>query len=285
MGVIDLQATLMTKEKGGFLRDPKLVADLQKYFGSKDSVYRAEEQIISDFRAFAVKAVIFSGTWKALGWNDFEEIRGWHSYIGALKARYPDVIVGGWPALDPTTGYKGLKELERCITELKLFGIAACGALAGVPVNDKLWYPFYDMCNELKVPVKLWVGHLAMGGKGVHLYYENPIPHVDDVAAEFPDLTIICAHCPWPFHNEMTSVLINKPNVYNEVHGTSPKYFPAEFKREINTRIQDKVMFGTDYPLFSYERLLEDWEAENFKPAVLQKVYHQNAARVLGINS
>lgn len=78
----------------------------------------------------------------------------------------------------------------------------------------------------------------------------------------------------------MTSVLLHHPNVYNEQHGWSPKYFNDDFKREMNSRIADKVMFGTDYPLFSYEKLFKDWEAQNFKPEVLEKVYWKNAQRV-----
>ncbi|MFA4916175.1 MAG: amidohydrolase family protein [Syntrophales bacterium] len=283
MKAIDMQVNVFSKERGGMFRDPVIEADLMKYFKSGDQLYTTDEEMINELKAAGVKAVIFSATWKALGWKDFDEVKKRHDHIGELIAKYPDTVIGAWVALDPNTGYKGLKELERCIVDLKMFGVAACGALTGVPVNDRMWYIFYDLCRELKVPVKLWVGHLAMGGSGVRIYPENPIPHVDDVAAEFPDLTIICAHSPWPFHNEMTSVLINKPNVYNEVHGTSPKYIPAEYKREMNSRIQDKVMFGSDYPLLNLERLFKDWDSENFKPAVLEKIYYGNAERVLGL--
>jgi hypothetical protein len=108
---------------------------------------------------------------------------------------------------------------------------------------------------------------------------------VDDVAIQFPNLTIIAAHCAWPFHNEMTAVMIHKSNVHNELHGWSPKYFPAELKREINGRLQDRFMFGSDYPWFSYERLVRDWETEGYKSEVLEKVYVTNAQRILGLDA
>ena len=80
----------------------------------------------------------------------------------------------------------------------------------------------------------------------------------------------------------MIAVLVHKANVYNELHGWSPKYFPAELKREINGRLQDRFMFGSDYPWFAYERLFQDWEAEGYKSEVLDKLYCKNAQRLFG---
>lgn len=280
MKAIDMQSILMSKEKGPMFKDPQLLSELTAYFRSPDEVMKSEQEMIQDLKSFGVKIVFVSGGWKTMGWDDFGAIKEMNNYAGELKRKYPDEILGFWVAIDPDRGRQGLRELERCIKDLGSFGIAACGAIAGIPANDKIWYPFYELCIEAKVPMKIWVGHIAIRGR-VPLWTENPIPYVDDVAWKFPELTIICAHHPWPFHHEMTSVLIHHPNVYNEQHGWSPKYFSEEFKREINSRIADKVMFGSDYPLFSYERLFKDWEAQNFKPEVLEMVYHKNAQRVL----
>lgn len=118
---------------------------------------------------------------------------------------------------------------------------------------------------------------------GVRLATERPIPNIDDVAAQFPELTIIGAHCPWPFHSEMISVLVHKANVYNEVHGWSPKYFPEELKKETNSRLKTKILFGSDYPFFTFERLVKDWEAECYKPEVLENVFYKNAEKIFGI--
>ena len=132
------------------------------------------------------------------------------------------------------------------------------------------------------------MGHTALGagtpgGSGRHLKHERPIPVLDDVAADFPDLIVMGAHCPWPFHNEMISVMVHKTNVYCDLHGWSPKYFPAELKREINGRLRSRFLFGSDYPFFEYERLFRDWESEGYKPEVLEGVYYKNAQRVFGL--
>jgi hypothetical protein len=83
----------------------------------------------------------------------------------------------------------------------------------------------------------------------------------------------------------MTAVMIHKDNVFCEVHGWRPKYHHELFKRELNTRIKDKIMFGSDYPFFQYQTLFGDWEAETYgiKPEVLENVYYKTAQRVLGL--
>ena len=82
----------------------------------------------------------------------------------------------------------------------------------------------------------------------------------------------------------MIAVLLHKPNVFNELHGWLPKYFSAELKKEIGGRLQDKIMFGSGYPLFSFERLFNEWEALGLRDEVLEKVYLLNAQRILNIN-
>jgi predicted TIM-barrel fold metal-dependent hydrolase len=213
------------------------------------------------------------------------QIREMHDYMGHLKKTYPDVVLGCWGDIDPRLGYPGARELERCIKDVGMLGIYTGAILTGVPVNDKSYHNLYEVCAEAGVPVKLSVGLTAVGqgmpgGGGIHLAYENPIPYVDDVAVQFPGLTILAAHCAWPFHNEMTAVLIHKGNVYNELHGWSPRYFPEELKREINGRLQDKFLFGSDYPWFTYERLFKDWADQGYKAEVLEKVYYRNADRI-----
>jgi len=227
-----------------------------------------------------------------LGWarenRDLARIREMHDYMGHLKKAYPDTVLGCWGDIDPRLGYRGARELERCIKDAGMLGIYTGAILTGIPVNNKMYWPLYGVCAEAGVPVKLSVGMTAIGqgkpgGGGIRLSHENPIPYVDDVAIQFPDLTIIAAHCAWPFHNEMTAVMIHKSNVYNELHGWSPKYFPVELKREINGRLQDRFMFGSDHPWFSYNRLFRDWESEGYKPEILEKVYYRNAQRIFGL--
>jgi predicted TIM-barrel fold metal-dependent hydrolase len=74
---------------------------------------------------------------------------------------------------------------------------------------------------------------------------------------------------------------MHKRNIWYELHGWSPKYHSPDLKHEIPRRLKERVMFGGDYPLFSYERLVADWQAQGYPPEVLEKVFHKNAERFL----
>jgi len=80
----------------------------------------------------------------------------------------------------------------------------------------------------------------------------------------------------------MIAILLHKTSVWYELHGWSPRYFAPDLKQEIGRRLQDRVMFGADYPLLSYERLLQDWRGEGYGDAVLDKVLGRNAETFLG---
>src|SRR3990172_974770 len=182
-----------------------------------------------------------------------------------------------------------IQELERAVKVLKLNGAKFQPSVQGFFPNDRRFYPLYEKCVELKIPVQFHTGTTGIGagmpgGMGIHLKYTQPV-YLDDVAADFPDLTIIACHPSWPWQEEMIAVLLHKGNVFNELSGWSPKYFPESLKRKIRGRLQDKVMFGSDYPLLSHQRLFADYEAEKYPPAILDKIYHQNAERILGIEA
>ena len=75
----------------------------------------------------------------------------------------------------------------------------------------------------------------------------------------------------------MIAVMIHKPNVWTELHGWAPKYFTEALKRDISRRLKKRVMFGADYPLFTYERLVSEWRALGFDEDTLEHVFHRNA--------
>ena len=125
-------------------------------------------------------------------------------------------------------------------------------------VNDRQFYPLFEIINALKAPVMIDVGTTGMGagmpgGLGARIRHAHPSA-IDDLAADFPDLTIIAAHPGWPWVDEMTAVALHKGNVFWEMSGWAPKYFPAQLKIDIRSRLQDKVMFGSDYPSIPYDR-------------------------------
>ena len=121
------------------------------------------------------------------------------------------------------------------------------------------------------------------GGGGLRLKYSNPI-HLDDVAADFPDMTVIIAHPSWPWQDEALSVCLHKPNVYIDLSGWSPKYFPPQLVQYANTLLRDRVLFGSDYPLITPERWLADFDTLDIKPEVRPLILKENAVRLLGLD-
>jgi len=136
------------------------------------------------------------------------------------------------------------------------------------------------------LPAVFHTGHSGMGtgmpgGGGLKLRYSNPI-YLDDVAADFPEMKIILAHPSWPWQDEALSVCLHKPNVYIDLSGWSPKYFPKQLVHYANTLLKDKMLFGTDFPLITPERWLKDFEEAGFRDEVKPLILKENAVKLLG---
>jgi predicted TIM-barrel fold metal-dependent hydrolase len=208
-----------------------------------------------------------------------------HDYGFETERAHPDVILGHWLHIDPHTGIEGVRELRRCIDQAPGFlGYAVSGAGSGPP-SDPAWTPFYELCIEARIPVLIVVGMTGLGagvpgGAGILLDDCHP-RHLDYVAAKFPGLQIVAGRPGWPWQAETIAVLLHKRSIWYELHGWSPKYFTPDLKHEIPRRLRERVMFGADYPLFTYERLVSDWRAEGYSADVLDAVFTGNAERFL----
>ena len=153
--------------------------------------------------------------------------------------------------------------------------------------SDRAHYPLYEAAAELGLPVIFHTGQTGIGaglpgGRGIKLRLSDPML-VDDVAADFPGLTVILAHPSVPWAASSISIATHKANVFIDLSGWSPKYFPPELVRAANSLIQDKVLFGTDYPLLTPQRWLSDFEALDIKPQVRPKILKDNAVKLLGL--
>ncbi len=255
---------------------------MQKYY-KFDLKTKTPEEMADDFIQADVKGIL-------MGW-DAESASGLprlsNDTLSDMVKRFPAAFIGGFAGVDPWKGEMAIKEAERAVKELKLMGLKFQPALQAFFPNDRRFYPLWETCAELQVPVQFHTGTTGIGaglpgGMGIKLQYCQPI-YLDEVAADFPNLTIIACHPSWPWQEEMIAILIHKANVYNELSGWSPKYFSDSLKKEISGRLQDKFMFGSDYPALSHERLFKDWDALAVKPEVLEKVFYKNAQRILGL--
>ena len=280
MKMIDIHSHWGTK-RGYVLRTDEELAQQKKTWNSEPK-YATEDQMADHFRQSNVRAVLDFGFTKFI---PLDEARAVHDYGFATERAHADSIIGHWIHIDPHTGLEGVRELRRCIENAPGFiGFAVSGSGSGPP-SDPAWKPFYELCIEAKIPALIFVGTTGLGaglpgGGGILLDDCHP-RHLDQVAAKHPQLQIVAARPGWPWQAETIAVLLHKRNIWYEVHGWSPTYFTPDLKHEIPRRLRTRVMFGADYPLFTYERLVRDWRSEGYAEDVLEDVFVNNAERFL----
>ena len=255
---------------------------LAKYW-NKPWVGRDEEDVVADIRAAGMEAVLVA--------FDIEFLTGAkpcsNQQVAAMRARHPDVFIGAWGAVDPLKGEAAIVEAERAAKEDGVLGFHFHPIMGHFRVDDPAHRPLFEAIDALGLPVMVDVGTTGMGaglpgGLGAKISDAHPMA-IDNLASELPGLTIIAAHPGFPWVDEMTAVALHKANVYWEMSGWAPKYFPPSLKVDIRARLQDKIMFGTDHPSLPFERVLREWDELNYSDEVLHKVFHANAERVLGL--
>ncbi len=209
-----------------------------------------------------------------------------NDYVAALRDRHACAIQA-WGAVEPAKGQAAIDEARHAIRDLKMIGFHFHPIMQHFAVDDPSYYPLFEEIAALKVPVMIDVGMTGMGagmpgGMGAKTRHAHP-SSIDALAADFPNLSIIMAHPGYPWIDETTAVALHKGNVFWEMSGWAPKYLPPSIIRDMRGRLQDKMMFGSDYPSIPYPRLFKEWEELGFSDAFLEKFYHGNAERVLGL--
>ncbi|HYL99465.1 MAG TPA: amidohydrolase family protein [Blastocatellia bacterium] len=209
-----------------------------------------------------------------------------NDYVAGVVRKYPDRFIG-FASVDPWKGLMAVEEMERAVRELGLRGLKLHPVTQAFFPNDERFYPLWAKCSELQVPVLFHTGQTGVGagspgGGGLKLKYAQPLP-IDDVAADFPNLKIIMAHPSVPWQEEQLSIALHKANVFIDLSGWSPKYFRPILVQYASTILQDKVMFGSDYPAIQPERWMKDFDALDIKEEVRKKILLDNARKLFSL--
>lgn len=188
-------------------------------------------------------------------------------------------------SIDPYKGKKGAKEARALVESWGVKGFKLHPPLQGFHPADPIAWPLYEVINEHQLPVIFHTGYSGMGtgmraGGGVRLKFGQPIL-VDDVAVDFPDMKIILAHPSWPWTDESLAMALHKPNVYIDLSGWRPKYFPPQIAKYANAQLSKKMLFGSDFPLIRPDRWIDDFQAAGFKESVHQDILKNNALHIL----
>ena len=206
----------------------------------------------------------------------------WHLPYGMIAEavrRFPKRFLG-LAGLDPTEGMAGVRALEHAVKELGFVGAHFYPHWFELAPDHARWYPFYAKCVELDVPVQLQVGQSLIYNPQQRLRSVGRPIALDAVACDFPELKLIGIHVGIPWTDEMIAMAWKHPNVYIGSDAHSPKYWPASFVQYVNTYGQDKVIFGTDYPVLNFGRTRDEIEALGLRPDAKRKLLRDNALRI-----
>jgi len=202
-----------------------------------------------------------------------DEVAGW---VAARPDRF-----AGLAAVDLARPMDAVRELRRCVTELGFAGLRVVPWLWDAPPTDRRYYALYAACVELGVPFCTQVGHtgpLRPSETG------RPIPYVDQVALDFPELVIVGGHVGYPWTEEMIAVCRKHENVYVDTSAYTSRRLPAELVAYMSTRSgRRKVLFGTNYPMIAHDRALEGLDVLGLDEEARRLYLAGNAQRVFGL--
>jgi predicted TIM-barrel fold metal-dependent hydrolase len=264
-------------------RDPASFAfdeAMAKYFKSRQPPTIPD--LAQYYRERKVAAVVFTVDTES-------EVGHWrinNEEIAEVAAENNDILIP-FASIDPAKGKMGEREARRLIEDFGVRGFKFHPSSQGFYPNDRKAYGLYEVIQEARLPAlfhsgQTGVGARMRGGMGIRLKYSNPM-YLDDVAVDFPDMPIVIAHPSFPWQDEALAVATHKPNVYIDLSGWSPKYFPANLVQYANTLLKDRVMFGSDFPALTPERWMADFDTLNMKPEVRPLIMKENAIRLLGL--
>jgi predicted TIM-barrel fold metal-dependent hydrolase len=279
---IDVHTHAEVADDGHASLPDDLMAASASYFKTGDGRAPSLDALAAFYRERRMAAVVFT--------VDSEHELGQppvpNDDVARAAQRHPDVLIP-FASIDPHRGEAGVAEAHRLVTEMGVRGFKFHPTVQGFAPDDRMAYPLYEAISSLGVPALFHTGQTGIGagmpgGRGLRLRYSDPML-LDDVAADFPDLTIVMAHPSFPWQEEALAVATHKANVFIDLSGWSPKYFPPILVQYVNTLLRHKVMFGSDYPLITPDRWISDFDALPLKDGVRELVLKENAIRVLGL--
>lgn len=254
--------------------------DMGEYFGIGEMPAYTVPELADYYRQRNLAAVVF--TVDSIS-RSGEEPEPDNVEIAELAAEHADVLIP-FASVDPARGAAGVRQARRLIDDYGVRGFKFHPSVQEFYPNDQAAYPLYEVIAEHGLVALFHTGQTGVGagkpgGGGIRLKYTNPL-YIDDVAVDFPDMDIILAHPSVPWQDEALSIATHKPQVYIDLSGWSPKYFPPQLVKYANSLLKEKVLFGSDFPVITPERWMRDFEKLDLKPEVRPLILKENAVRL-----
>jgi predicted TIM-barrel fold metal-dependent hydrolase len=278
---IDVHVHVEADANGHFSLDKQLLDASAAYFKAGQNRAPTIPEIAAHYRERRLAAVVFTvDAQTATGHPPLSSVA-----IVAAAAEHDDVLIP-FCSVDPLAGGDAVAKLRELLAA-GAKGLKLHPSLQGFSPNDTAFYPLYEVAADAGVPIVFHTGQTGIGaglpgGRGIKLRYSDPML-IDDVAADFPTLTVVLAHPSVPWQDSAISIATHKANVYIDLSGWSPKYFPPQLVRAANGLLKHKVLFGSDFPVITPERWLADFENLDLKDDVRPLILKENAVRLLGL--
>lgn len=258
-----------------FLRHP-MFASLRRWSGADDV---PDELPL----ALTVHALASAGVTRALlsAWWGPDGALISNDEVAAAVVAHPDRFVGV-ASVDLLHPMEAVRELRRAVNVLGMRALRVLPWLWGLPPNDRHYYPLYAECIELGIPFCLQVGHT---GPMRPSEPGRPIPYLDEVALDFPELTIVGGHIGFPWTDEMIALATKYPNVHIDTSAYKPSRYPPALVAYLRGHGRRKVLFGSNYPMILPGACLEQVDALALDDEAKRLFLHDNAARVFGLTA
>lgn len=201
--------------------------------------------------------------------------------VAAFVKQAPDRLVGVGSA-DITRPREAVREVRRCVRELGFKAIRVLPWLWELPPTHARFYPVFNECCELGVPFCTQVGHT---GPLMPSEVGRPIPYIDQVAIDFPDLVVVCGHIGYPWTEEMIAVATKHPNVHIDTSAYTVRRYPANLVAFLKAHGRNKVMFGSNWPMIAPKKALEGLDELGLDDATRTAFLSGNAARVFSLQA
>jgi predicted TIM-barrel fold metal-dependent hydrolase len=281
VSAIDIHTHVEIDAQGHIAYDPDLAEATSRYFKLDPGRAAGVDALAAHYRRHNTAAVVFTiDAQTASGHrpNSVEEL-----IAGA--ARNNDVLIP-FGTVDPWSG-TAVHRVRELAGVCGVKGFKFHPSFQGFEPNDRRFYPIYEAIAAAGVPALFHTGQTGLGsalpgGYGIKLRYSDPML-LDDVAADFPELTIVMAHPAVPWVDAQIAIASHKSNCYIDLSGWSPKYFPPQLVRALGRQLRGKALFGTDHPYITLERWRRDFDTLDIDPTVLPMILKDNALQVLGI--
>ena len=279
---IDFHAHVQLDSCGHHALDGESLAAVEKYFKSDDNQSPTVDDVADYYRARNIAAVVFTvdaTSARAHQPNSVEE-------IAEGAARNNDILIP-FGSVDPLQDKAAVRRARMLVADYGVRGFKFHPSMQNFAPNDRRFYPLYEALVEMGVLALFHTGQTGIGaglpgGNGIKLRYSDPML-LDDIAADFPELTIVMAHPAVPWVDSQISIATHKANVYIDLSGWSPKYFPPQLVRAINGPLRRKALFGSDSPVIHVDRWMKDFAELTIKPDVEPLLFKANACDVLRI--